>query len=46
VVGDGAGSKAEKAAELGIRTLPADQFAALLDAHTTGDLDAVAKILS
>lgn len=46
VVGDGAGSKADKAAQLGIRTLPADQFAALLAAHTAGDLDTVTKILA
>jgi DNA ligase (NAD+) len=45
VVGDGAGTKADKAQELGIRILPADQFAALLDAHAAGDTDAVARIL-
>jgi DNA ligase (NAD+) len=45
VVGDGAGSKADKAQELGVRILPADQFAALLDAHAAGDTDAVARIL-
>lgn len=33
VVGEGAGSKADKAAQLGIRILPADEFAALLDAR-------------
>jgi DNA ligase (NAD+) len=46
VVGDGAGSKADKAAELGIRILPADQFAVLLAAHAAGDLDTIAKILT
>jgi DNA ligase (NAD+) len=30
VVGEGAGSKADKAAELGVRIMPADEFAALL----------------
>ncbi len=34
VVGDGAGSKAAKAEQLGIRILPAEDFAALLTAHT------------
>jgi DNA ligase (NAD+) len=34
IVGDGAGTKAEKAAELGVRLMPADEFAALLSAHT------------
>lgn len=33
IVGDGAGSKADKAEQLGIRILTADQFAALLHAH-------------
>ena len=46
VVGDGAGTKADKAEQLGVRILPADQFAALLHAHTTGDLDTIAKILT
>jgi DNA ligase (NAD+) len=32
VVGEGAGSKADKAAELGIRVMPAEEFAALLAA--------------
>jgi DNA ligase (NAD+) len=45
VVGDGAGSKAAKAEQLGIRILPADRFAALLSAHRTGDADTVAEIL-
>jgi DNA ligase (NAD+) len=45
VVGDGAGSKAEKAQQLGIPILPADRFAALLQAHSTGDTDTVAEIL-
>jgi DNA ligase (NAD+) len=45
VVGDGAGSKADKAAQLGVRILPADRFAALIDAHRAGDTDAVARLL-
>ncbi len=35
VVGEGAGSKAAKAAELGVRTMPAGEFAALLAEHTS-----------
>jgi DNA ligase (NAD+) len=46
VVGEGAGSKADKAEQLGVRILPADRFAALLDAHATGDTDTVAQILT
>ncbi|HEY0453265.1 NAD-dependent DNA ligase LigA [Actinophytocola sp.] len=34
VVGEGAGSKATKAADLGIRTMPAEEFAALLAEHS------------
>lgn len=45
VVGDGAGSKAQKAEDLGIRVLPADQFADLLAAHERGDQDRIATIL-
>jgi DNA ligase (NAD+) len=45
VVGDGAGSKADKAEQLGVPILAADQFAALLQAHTTGDADTVRSIL-
>jgi len=45
VVGEGAGSKADKATDLGIRVLPAEKFAALLQAHTAGDTDKVAEIL-
>jgi DNA ligase (NAD+) len=37
VVGDGAGSKAAKAEELGLRIMPADRFAALLAAHDAGE---------
>jgi DNA ligase (NAD+) len=37
VVGDGAGSKAAKAEELGVRIMPADRFAALLTAHNAGE---------
>jgi DNA ligase (NAD+) len=46
VVGEGAGSKADKAAHLGIRVLPADQFAALLSAHSAGDVETVTAILT
>ena len=52
VVGDGAGSKADKAEQLGVRILPADHFAALLQAHASGDSgdsgdsDTIAKILA
>jgi DNA ligase (NAD+) len=46
VVGEGAGSKAEKAAELGIRILAADQFAMLLHAHTAGDVETIMAILT
>jgi DNA ligase (NAD+) len=46
VVGEGAGAKAAKAEQLGIRVLPADQFAALLAAHDADDPDAVAEILA
>ncbi|MCW3820478.1 NAD-dependent DNA ligase LigA [Micromonospora sp. DR5-3] len=46
VVGDGAGTKADKAEQLGIRILPADQFAALLHAHTTADIDTISRILT
>lgn len=35
VVGEGAGSKAAKATELGIRIMPAEEFAALLAEHTS-----------
>jgi DNA ligase (NAD+) len=45
VVGEGAGSKAAKAEQLGIRILPADRFAALLAAHDAGDQDAAAEIM-
>jgi DNA ligase (NAD+) len=37
VVGDGAGSKAAKAEELGVRIMPSERFAALLAAHDAGD---------
>ncbi len=46
VVGDGAGTKADKAEQLGIRILPADQLAALLQAHAISDLDTIARILA
>lgn len=35
VVGEGAGSKATKAADLGVRVMPAEEFAALLAEHTS-----------
>jgi DNA ligase (NAD+) len=46
VVGEGAGSKAAKAEQLGIRILAADRFAALLEAHSAGDTDTVTQILA
>jgi len=46
VAGDGAGSKAAKAASLGIPIMPSDVFAALLAAHRTGDRDGVAVALA
>ncbi|MEV0808179.1 NAD-dependent DNA ligase LigA [Micromonospora sp. NPDC050200] len=46
VVGEGAGSKADKAEQLGVRILPADQFAALLHAHAADDIDAIRRILA
>jgi DNA ligase (NAD+) len=45
VVGEGAGSKAEKAEQLGIRIVPAEQFAALLDAYLSGDEATVTAVL-
>ncbi|GAA3217880.1 NAD-dependent DNA ligase LigA [Dactylosporangium siamense] len=46
VVGDGAGSKAEKAEQLGIRILPAERFAALLQAYLSGDEATITDILA
>ncbi|MBE1486341.1 NAD-dependent DNA ligase LigA [Plantactinospora soyae] len=46
VVGEGAGSKAEKAVTLGVRVLPAERFAALLAAHTAGDVATIAEVLA
>jgi DNA ligase (NAD+) len=46
VVGEGAGSKADKAAELGVRVLPAERFATLLAAYTAGDAATVEEILA
>ncbi|MEV0728321.1 NAD-dependent DNA ligase LigA [Polymorphospora sp. NPDC050346] len=46
VVGDGAGSKADKAESLGVRIMPADRFAELLAAHRAGDAATVAEILA
>ncbi|MEO3930009.1 NAD-dependent DNA ligase LigA [Micromonosporaceae bacterium B7E4] len=46
VVGEGAGSKAEKATSLGVRVMPAERFAELLAAHTTGDAATIAEILT
>ncbi|GAA2580872.1 NAD-dependent DNA ligase LigA [Winogradskya consettensis] len=45
VVGDGAGTKAAKAEELGLTIMPADRFAALLTAHTNGDHPTLADFL-
>jgi DNA ligase (NAD+) len=39
VVGDNAGSKADKAAELGIRIMPAEEFAELLTTFRAGNAD-------
>lgn len=46
VVGEGAGSKVAKAADLGVPTMPADHFAALLTAHEAGDDDRVTELLT
>lgn len=46
VVGDGAGSKADKAETLGLRIMPADRFAELLAAHRAGDAATVTEILA
>ena len=46
VVGDGSGSKADKAVELGVTVMPAERFAALLAAHRSGDVDRVAQLLA
>ncbi|MFD0592342.1 BRCT domain-containing protein [Catellatospora coxensis] len=46
VVGDGAGSKATKAADLGLPILDADKFARLLAAHRAGDLTTTTEILT
>lgn len=45
VVGDGAGSKAAKAEDLGVRIMPSEEFAKLLAAHRAGDAEGVATIL-
>lgn len=44
VVGEGAGSKADKATELGVRVMPAERFGALVAAFDAGDADAVADL--
>jgi DNA ligase (NAD+) len=46
VVGDGAGSKATKAEQLGIRAMPADRFAELHAAYLAGDTDTVTALLA
>jgi DNA ligase (NAD+) len=46
VVGDGAGSKAAKAEDLGIPIMPSARFADLLSAHDAGDTTRVATLLS
>jgi DNA ligase (NAD+) len=46
VVGEGAGSKAEKATELGVRVMPAERFAQLLAAHDAGEAETVASLLA
>jgi DNA ligase (NAD+) len=45
VIGPGAGSKAQKAEKLGLRTMPAETFAALLSAHLAGDQAAVESLM-
>ena len=45
VIGDGAGSKAQKAEELGLRTMPAAAFTALLAAYQVGDQTTVDALL-
>ena len=45
VVGEGAGSKAAKAEDLGIPIMPAERFADLLAAHTAGDTTRVTTLL-
>ncbi|GIJ76557.1 DNA ligase (NAD+) [Micromonospora phaseoli] len=45
VVGEGSGGKADKAATLGVRIMPADRFAALVAAHDAGDAAAAAALL-
>ncbi|MFI5937259.1 NAD-dependent DNA ligase LigA [Actinoplanes sp. NPDC051494] len=46
VVGEGAGSKATKAEDLGLTIMAADRFAELLTAHTEGTRPALADFLS
>lgn len=46
VVGEGAGSKAEKATTLGVPVLPAERFAELLAAHLAGDAATISTILA
>ncbi|GIJ22950.1 NAD-dependent DNA ligase LigA [Micromonospora lutea] len=45
VVGEGAGGKADKAATLGVRIMPAERFAALVAAHDAGDAAAAALLV-
>ncbi|MFI2652171.1 BRCT domain-containing protein [Micromonospora fulviviridis] len=46
VVGEGAGSKADKAAALDVRVMPADRFAALVSAYDRGDGETVRALLA
>ncbi|MEU8001607.1 NAD-dependent DNA ligase LigA [Catellatospora sp. NPDC049111] len=46
VVGEGAGSKADEDAELGVTVMPAERFAELLAAHRNGDQAAVDAVIS
>jgi DNA ligase (NAD+) len=46
VIGDGAGSKAAKAEELGLRTMPAETFAELLAAYQAADQETIDRILA
>ena len=46
VVGEGAGSKATKAEELGVRILPAERFAEVLAAYAAGETEVAARLLT
>ena len=46
VVGEGAGSKADKASELGVRIIQADRFASLLAAYVAGETKTVQNLMA